>query len=258
MSTGGGPAYRLNTDEVALVLRRAAELEAETTGVDPDQGFDAAVILDAAEEVGLSPVAVRQALVELRSGTLPVAPPGAGTYAARLAGPSHVVEARMVPSSPHQVMAAADEFFRRRAFEARRRHEHGAVYRERQDLWRHFRRVVDIDGARQLAGVQAVTMVISPLGDGAGPASGSMVRLEATLRRGRRGAVAMVTGYGVVGATGLVAVAAGDPTALVIGAPAGAAIGAGGLGRRRRWRLRRSDEIGDLLASLLDRLHRPG
>jgi hypothetical protein len=249
MSTGGGLPHRLSTDEVALVLHRAAELEAETTGTDPDQGFEASVIVDAAEEVGLSPYAVRQALAELRAGALPVLPETQG-YVARLVGPSTVTESRVVACPPRQVLATADDFFRRRSFDLRRRQGLWMVYRERQDLWRYLRRVTDtLEGTRTLAGVETVTVTVSPMAEGE-----CMVRVAAALQASRRGVVTMGTGYGLVAVTGLAAVATGEPTALLIGAPVGAVISARGLGRRRRWRRRRCDDISDGLAAFLDAL----
>jgi hypothetical protein len=248
MSTGGGLPHRLTTDEVALVLRRAAELEAQTTGADPTEGFEATVVMDAAEEVGLSPYTVRQALGELQTGTLPALQPVPSTRAL-LVGPSSVVESRMVACPPDDVLGLVDQYFRRRSFEQRRRQDLWVVYRERRDVWRHVRRVVDFDGARQLLGVSAVVVTVSPMAG-----SGSMVRVEATLHPGWRGIPFTATAYGVLAVTGTVAVAAGDPAALFVGAPVGAAIGATGWERRRRWRRRRSDEVSEVLAALLDRL----
>ena len=248
MSTTGGPVDRLTTDEVALVLRRAAELEAQSTGADPSDGFAASVVVEAAEEVGLSPVAVRRALAELQTGALPAAPV-TPSRRATLVGPSSVVESRVVAAAPDDVLAFADQYLRRRAFEQRRRQGRWVLYRERQDLLTHVRRIVDVDGARQLVGVSAVVVTVSAMAD-----TGTMVRFEATLEPGRRGIPATATAYGVLAVTGTIAVATGDAAALVVGAPVGAAIGAAGWRRRRRWRHRRSDEISETLAALLDHL----
>jgi hypothetical protein len=231
----------LRADEVAWVLRRAAELEAENAaaaGTDPSHDFSASVVIEAAEEVGLSPVAVRQALAELRIGPPAVAP---GTPA--------VTESRVVAATPAAVLAEADRFLRRRAFQQRRRQGHWALYRERRDPLRHLQRIFDGGGARQLVGVSAVLVTISPVAD-----AGTMVRLEATLDPGRRGVATTAAASGVVGVTALATLATGDIAPLVVGVPAGAAIGAAGWQRRRQWRQRRHVEVSETLAALLDRL----
>src|SRR5918995_2659393 len=62
---------RLTSEEVARVLHRAAEIDAAADGLDGADHYDAAAIEQAAEEVGLSPASVRQAVAELRVGALP-------------------------------------------------------------------------------------------------------------------------------------------------------------------------------------------
>lgn len=251
MPAAGVPPDRLTSDQVASVLRRAAELEARSTGADQAEGFTASVVVEAAEEVGLSPAAVRMALAELHTGTLP---PAQLTRSRRMlrVGPSGVVESRIVASAPDDVFAAADQYFRRRAFEERRRQDQWVLYRERRDLLTHVRRVVDLGGARQLGGVSGVVVMVSPLAD-----AGTMVRVEATLEPGWRGISATATASGMLAVTGTIAAVTGDPTALLVGVPVGATIGAAGWERRRRWRHRRRDEIGETLAALLDRLDEP-
>jgi hypothetical protein len=247
MSTGG-PDDRLTTDEVALVLRRAAELEAQSTGADLAEGLAASVVLEAAEEVGLSPVAVRQALAELHAGAIPAA----GVVQPRralLVGPASVVEARLVAATPDEVLVVTDRFLARGGFEQRRRQGYWILYRERRDLLSRMRRRVAVDRAQQLGGVSAVVVTMSPLAE-----VGTMVRFEATLRPGWRGVAAMAIAYGILAVTGSIAVATDNAAVLVAGAPVGAAIGVAGWERRRRWRHRRRDEIGEALAATLDHL----
>lgn len=245
----------MTTDEVALVLRRAAQLEAHGTGAGPSEGVAVSVVMEAAEEVGLSSVAVRQALAELQIGALPAAQV-APSRRALLVGPSSVVESRVVAEAPDKVLAVADQYFRRRAFEQRRRQGQWVLYRERRDLLRQVRRIVDVDGARRLVGVSGVVVMVSPVTDAGTPVTdaGTMVRLEATLEPGWRGIPASATACGVLAVAGMIAIATGDAAALVVGAPLGATIGTVGWQRRRRWRHRRSDRIREELAALLDRL----
>src|SRR5690606_10059769 len=103
--TGRSP--RLTPDEVALVLRRAAEIEAASDGTVDDEGLDAAAVEEAAREAGLSPLAVRQAVAELQVGALPVAP---ATRNGGLTASRFVSEQRLVDSAPEIVHAKVDRF----------------------------------------------------------------------------------------------------------------------------------------------------
>jgi hypothetical protein len=256
MSTSGGNPQRLTTDEVAAVLRRAAELEAATAGIDAGLTFDATAVLEAAEEVGLSPNAVRHALAELQSGVLPAGPSEVRprAEAGRLAeGPSAVVESRVVATPDSQVLATADEFFRRRSFVARRRQENWALYRARGGLQRHLRRVADgFTGSSRLIDVELVTVEISPIDD-----DRSLVRVAATLAPDRRGAAHLAGGYGVGALSGLIPLTAGEPALLLIGAPVGTLAVLGGYRLRRQWRTHRHQQVSETLAALLDQLGQP-
>ena len=55
---------RLTSDQVALVLRRAAELDAADAESGLADGYEPAAVEEAAREVGLSPAAVRQAVAD--------------------------------------------------------------------------------------------------------------------------------------------------------------------------------------------------
>src|SRR5690606_33273589 len=96
---------RLSRDEVALVLRRAAELDAAAGGPPPD-GYEPAAVEEAAREVGLSPAAVRQAVAELRAGVLPAE----GTGRRRAATSRVVGEQRLVATPPEAALAHIDRF----------------------------------------------------------------------------------------------------------------------------------------------------
>jgi hypothetical protein len=243
----------LTADEVALVLRRAAELEAETATADRGEAVAASVVLEAAEEVGLSPALVRQAIAELGTGTLVAqAARAAPLNPARrrlTVGPESVTQTRVVAAAPEQVLAEVDRYLRRRGYQRRRRQGQWVLYRPGRDLLRQLQRIVDTEGARQLTGASAVVVTVCPV-----PDAGTMVRLEATLEPGWRGFATTAAAYGTLAITGTVAVVTGNPAPLMAGAPVGAFIGTAGWERRRRWRHRRSHEIGETLAALLDRL----
>jgi hypothetical protein len=243
----------LTSDEVALVLRRAAEIEAATSDdlADPTR-YDPAAIEAAAGEVGLSPSAVRQAVAELRVGSLgapaggqPLARPG------RRRRPSDLVaDQRSVSRAPEAVLGSLDRLLRAHLFEPGRRTADRAVFRPRDDLVARLRRRLDFVGAIRLDGVSYVTATATAT-DG-----GTLLRVEAEMARSRASVVAgsAAAGGGVATLMGLGGALFHEPTLLITALPAGTLIGAGGLrARGQRWEQKRA-EIADTLAALLDRL----
>jgi hypothetical protein len=252
---------RLSSDEVALVLRRAADLEARTEGRPVDDGFDTAAVEEAAREVGLSPVAVRQALAELHTGELSTQRQRRAPRVSR----SIVQLARLVPCPPDAVHAAADAFLHRQTFELRRRHGPTTIYRQRKDLSASLRRGLNFQGAIKLEGVHALTMTVTPVGStvegdgGGGDASDthrSMVRLVAELRgRAAMNSLANLTGLGtavMVGVPGLILIS--PPAAAAAAVTTGAGVTAGGLAVGNNWWRRRREAVNEVLDGLLDTL----
>ena len=246
---------RLTTDEVALVLRRAAELEALAEGpaAGLDDRYDADAVEAAATEVGLSPDAVRQAVAELRVGSLaqPPEPPRRRLAAVTAAGSPLVAEQRVVAVEPRTALAVLDGLMRQQLFEPRRREDGGrTTYRPRFDLAAKLRRKLDFTGSLKLDEVVSVTTTASPSGDG------SLVRIEAQLATSRS---TVVGGSAAAGAattlvTGVGGALLAEPALVVLSFPAGAAIGAGALRvRGRRWDQVRRD-VNDALTLLLDRV----
>ncbi|HEY8523428.1 MAG TPA: hypothetical protein VIL48_00595 [Acidimicrobiales bacterium] len=236
----------LSSDEVALVLRRAAELEAAADPADPTR-YDPAAVEAAASEVGLSPAAVRQAIAELRVGSLG-RPPGGRIRCTRAS--DVVVDQRPVAGSPPAVLDAVTRLLRAHLFEPGRRTGDRAVFRPREDLVAKLQRRLDFARAVRLDGVASVTVVATEA-DG-----GTLVRAEAALARTRAG---IVTGSAGMGAgVGLLLGLGGalfHEPALIIGAPPAAVVlAAGGIRRRgQRWEQQR-ERVADALAALLDRL----
>src|SRR5918994_1532723 len=111
---------RLTSEEVARVLHRAAEIDAAADGLDGADHYDAAAIEQAAEEVGLSPASVRQAVAELRVGALPPDVTKRGRNATA-GGSRFVAQQRLVARSPEVVPPAVDRFLPSQMFELRRR-----------------------------------------------------------------------------------------------------------------------------------------
>ncbi|HEX6420837.1 MAG TPA: hypothetical protein VFZ77_20200 [Acidimicrobiales bacterium] len=239
----------LTSDEVALVLRRAAEIETAADGLDgsPVAGYEPAAIEEAASEVGLSRSAVRQAVAELRAGALATEP---DRRRARTATSRCVAQQRLVDHPPGEVHAAVDRFLRTQMFEQRRHSGDRSVYRPRSDLVASLRRGLDFAGVIKLEGLNTVDVIATPAGDR------TLVRLEAELSMSRAGALAggAAAGSAVAVATGLAGAILTEPALLVAALPAGAAIGGGGMRvAESRWR-RRRDDVGEVLASVLDRL----
>jgi hypothetical protein len=248
---------RLTTDQVAIVLRRAAEIEAEVelaggAGAGAEV-IDAAAVEAAAEEVGLSAAAVRQAVAELQVGSLGPTPATLPSAPARRrsSAPSHVVaEQRMVTAPPATALAVLDGLLRQQMFSARRRGPDSAVFRPRDDLVATLRRKLDMSGRIRLANVAGVTIVATPA-DG-----GTLVRVEAEMAASR---TSVMGGSAAAGAATTLVMGVGGAlfheVGLVVAAfPAGAAMAAGGMRvRGRRWDEQRRD-VNDDLTILLDRL----
>jgi hypothetical protein len=237
---------RLTSDQVALVLRRAAELDAASC--EPAlEGYEPATIEEAAREVGLSPGAVRQAVAELRVGALPDEAPGTRR---RALTSRMVCEQRLVATRPDAVLTAVDRFMRTQMLELRRRSGDRSLYRLRDDLVASLRRRLDFAGTIRLDGLQTVDVVVTPADD-----DRTLVRVEAELVSSRANAVAAgaAVGSAVALGTGLLGALLAEP-ALVIGAlPAGTLIGGGSIrAAGGRWQ-KRHDDVAEVLASLLDR-----
>jgi len=246
--TDTGRSRRLSGDEVALVLRRAAQIDAADE-IDGSAGYEPAAIEEAARDVGLSPAAVRQAVAELRAGALPDEATDRGRGRA-VAGSRVVAEQRLVTSHPDRVHATVDRFMRTQMLELRRRSGDRALYRQRSDMVASLRRGLDFGGAIKLEGLRTIDVVVTPADER------TLVRIEAELVSSRANAVAggAAAGTAVAVTTGLAGALLAEP-ALVVGAlPLGVAVGGGGVRvAGARWRQRR-DDVAEVLASLLDRL----
>ena len=239
---------RLTSDQVALVLRRAAELDALTTAPGEDDGYDPGAVEEAAREVGLSPAAVRQAVAELRVGALPA--PAADRRPARAGRSRIVTHQRLVDVTPASVQATVERFMRTQMFELRRRAGDRSLYRPRSDLVASLRRGLDFAGAIKLDGLRTVSVTAIEADDR------TLVRLEAELTASRANAVAggAAAGTAVALLTGLTGALLSEPVLVVGALPAGAAVGGGGIRvAEARWRKRR-DDVAEALDALLDRL----
>jgi hypothetical protein len=246
---GDGDAS-LTEAEVALVLRRASELNA-AEGLGPGGGDDLvslATVEAAAGEVGLEPADVRRAVAELRAGLL-----DAGSTARPVGGPV-VTATRIVPGTPAAAGDAVRRYLSRQTFVVVR--DQGSVqrWRRRDDTVATVLRAVQLRGTVRLDAAREVTVQIVPA------EGGSLVRLDADL--GRRVLVAPPATGGAVGAASAAgstaAAVAVDPLVLAVGVPVTFALGYGSFWVSRAFVRRDQLRVRDALDGFLDDLERGG
>jgi hypothetical protein len=250
--TETGRQVRLTSDEVALVLRRAAEIEAAEDATAPGLAYDPAAVEEAAREVGLSPAAVRQAVAELRVGVLPAPPADEGRSRSRgrVLASRRVSDQRLVDRPPGVALATIDRFMRTQMFELRRRAGDRSLYRHRADLIAGLRRRLDFAGVIKLEGLTMVDVVVTPTDER------TLVRVEAELTTSHANAMAggAAAGTAVTVLTGLTGAIAGEAGLVIAALPAGALVGASSMRfAGARWQ-RRHDDVAEVIGHLLDRL----
>lgn len=234
---------RLTDDEVALVLRRASELDVRPASLD-GAGLPVTAVEAAAAEVGLSPAAVRRAVAELRAGALDDEPDGT---------PS-IVCARVVPAAADDALASVATWLRGQAMVRARDRGSEQVWRPREDVFARIQRKVDPVKRLRLIGVdEVVVRAVAVEG-------GTLVRIRARLTRPSTRAPRRTAGAGAaagVAAAGFVGGLVVDPAvlgAVASGVPAGAGLGVLGwrIGRARLARARH--RVTEAVDGLLDEL----
>ena len=213
---------RLDEDQIALVIRRASELDGQSPAAQP--GLDLVLLEEAAVEAGLSRESVRRAVAELRAGALaPEVPqsrrPGLG--------PSVVTVSRCVPGPSSAVDGILRRFLQKEQFQLRRDFGLGSSWTRRQDVPARVR--VSFDrGVRRRFILREADQVEIAVADEPGDAGMVMVKVAVDagpLRRAHRLALGRGAGLGVAaGALGTALL--GMPEALLV-LPAAAASGAG-------------------------------
>lgn len=205
----------LDQEQVAQVLRRAAELDGQLER--PSSGLDPVVVEEAAVEAGLSRGAVRQALAELRAGALP----GSDTRRS-LVGPASVVVQRALPAPSSVVRAELERFLRSQLFARSRQVGERQRWVRREGLVPNLRRTLDFKRNLVLTSVRSLDLSVVDQDD---EGRRTIVRLEAdlgaVLRQHRAALVGGAAMGGVVAGGSVVAVGL---QALVLSAPAGAGI----------------------------------
>ncbi|MDQ4068072.1 MAG: hypothetical protein M3203_01125 [Actinomycetota bacterium] len=206
---------RLDEDQIALVIRRASELDGQAPGGRP--GLDLVLLEEAAVEAGLSRESVRRAVAELRAGALGAEPEAT----------SVVSVSRCVPGPADAVDDILRQFLHKEQFQLRRDFGTRSTWGRRHDVPARVRISLDKSISRRLVLRPAEQVEIAVVEE---PGDQGMVMVKIAvdvrpLRRARRATVGRGVGVG----TGIGAVTAavfGMPEALVL-LPAAAASGGG-------------------------------
>lgn len=243
---------RLDEDQIALVIRRASELDGQA--LVGRTGLDLVRLEEAAVEAGLSRQSVRRAVAELRAGTL--TRPARRT--ASRPAPGRLTVTRMVPGPQPAVQELVRQFLDEEQFDMRRdmgdcchwRRRHGAQAWVRLSVDRVWRRMVlsDVDRVETAA-------VEEPGSDGARV----LVSLTADLRplqRARRATLGKgAVGAALVGAVALAATVTHPDVLVALPAATASGVVGGHLIGSARFRSR-VDDLETALEGFLDRVER--
>lgn len=243
-----GPS--LTQDQIALVLRRAAELDRDLGAISPAGGLDAAAVEQAAVEAGLSRVAVRRALAELGAGLLE----RPAHRQRSLLGPPTFELSRTVPGPAERVERQLHAFLTDQLFEMRRDMGQRTTWIRRRGLEATTRRVVDRAVQRRLILREVNHLDVCLLEED----DWVLVRLEVdvlAVRHAQGGVAGVFTVSGSGLALGTLAVAGLHPVFLLT---TSAGVGIAGLGHwmGRRLYQKRVGELEAGLAGILDRVER--
>jgi len=219
---------RLDDEQIALVLRRASELDGQSPAGRP--GLDLDVLEEAAVEAGLSRESVRRAVAELRAGALDL--DGAPAPRRIALGPPSLTVSRCVPGP----FAAVDDILRRflakEQFHLRRDFGTSSMWTRRQDVGARMRVQYDKSIHRRLLLRDAEQVELAVVEE---PGDRGMVMVKLTvdvksLRRAHRVAVGKGASAGAALA-GVGLLYFGMPEAVVV-VPGATAAGVA-LGHRR-------------------------
>lgn len=243
---------RLDEDQIALVIRRASELDGTVPPGQP--GLDLVLLEEAAVEAGLSRESVRRAVAELRAGTLK---PGEDAGRRNRLGPTDVTVARCVPGPPATVDDILRRFLRHEQFQLRRNFGTTSTWARRHDMGARVRVSLDRSISRRLI-LHEVEQCEIAVAEEPGDAGMVLVRITVDarpLRRGYRAALGVGAGLGT--AAGLLgAVVLSMPEGLlVLPVAAGSGVGAGHLIGSSSYRSS-MDELETALEGFLDGVER--
>lgn len=237
---------RLDPEAVSEIIRRASELDTDRRFDSP--GLDRTALEAAADEVGISPAAVRRALAEHDAGALVRAPDRS------VLGPARSQAVRTVDLPVHIARDRVDRWLKSQLLAVHGRRGDEVEWRRRDDFSAKLRRRVDLTKRVRLSGVDAIVASVVAAGDGR-----SIVRLDADLEHTRRGLLLGVVGVPAAVTpvlAGAAALVLGEPVIFAAGFPAGAALGGAGLYAGRRTLAAEREEAARVVELFLDDLDR--
>lgn len=167
---GRAPAYnwvvssqKLSREQIELVLRRAAELDARPGADERGPGGDLTVreLVRLGEEAGLGSEAVMRALTELRDGSLGLEEDSAF---GKSLGPGRLIITREVPGPSGPVQRAVERFMREQLMTVRRHHGDHIEWEKAQGLWPGLARSLDFARRYAFGPVSRVETIVSPQG----------------------------------------------------------------------------------------------
>jgi hypothetical protein len=239
--------------QLERVIHRAAELQfgrGETYDT-----LDTAEVQRIAEEVGLEGRYVRQALAEMRADALAPSRPEDRSLATRVWGAAAVLESRVVPGDPEEVLHKLRRYLSdRESLRCVRDRPGQQVWEPASDLMSHLQRGLDFSGrGYQLARAKTLTIQTQELEDGR-----TLVSVIADLSNARAGHAA--AWYGPLGLIGLgsalgAILGEGASAAIVVPSVAAGVAAVGTLGTVKTLAKRRG-RIELAVQGLLDRLER--
>jgi hypothetical protein len=200
----------LDRSALERVLARAAELQAGMADAHDSMTEDQLVELG--KEVGLSPEHVRQAIAEEQTRVAVPIPEG---QAKGIFGPTTAWAQRIIPGSQADVLARINRYMEREeCLRVRRQYKERITWEASRDLVGNLKRGFSWGGRRYaLSRADEVGATVVPV-----DASRVLVRLDATFAEARQRSVTgggALAGTGVVGAGGVIAVAASIPGASI-------------------------------------------
>ncbi len=205
------PASRaLDRSALERVLARAAELQAGMA--DAHESMTEEQLVELGNEVGLSPEHVRQAIAEEQTR---VTVPTAEGQAKGIFGPTTTWAQRIITGSQADVLARISRYMEREeCLRVRRQYKERITWEASRDLVGNLKRGFSWGGRRySLSRADEVGATVVPV-----DASRVLVRLDATFAASRQKFVTgggALAGTGIVGAGGVIALAATIPGASI-------------------------------------------
>ncbi len=246
------PDERLTYDEVDLVLRRATELQ---HGDPKGEGsFSLTEVQRLGQEIGLSPQAVKAALVHVRSGALAPMHTPKRSLLDPLVGPREVVVRRRVRGPVGEVWARVNLYMKDQLFTVRRNYGQRVLWGSSEGLLSQFRRALDVGDRYTLRGADEVETGVLEL------ATPDEVEVVLAARFGNERRSLLIGGAVVFGLLTTVAGLAALPLMAISTTGAAALLaggaGVGGLATSSSWRSHRKKVSGIQMAleRLLDAL----